>query len=205
MGRLVVSAFVTLDGIVQAPGGPDEDADGFTHGGWSAPYATDEMNDVILEQFKGIEVFLLGRRTYEIFAGYWPKVTDEDNPVATKLNGAAKYVASRTLDSLAWNNSHLLAGDAGAAVAELKERIDGEINVQGSADLIRTLQRHELVDEYRLLIEPVVLGTGKRLFAEGTVPAALRLVESRTTSNGIVYGRYRSAGRPTYGTVGVDG
>lgn len=201
MGKLVVSAFVTLDGVMQAPGGPDEDADGFTHGGWSAPYATDEMDDIILEQFAGIEAFLLGRRTYEIFAGYWPKVTDEDNPVAAKLNGAAKYVASRTLDTLAWHNSHLLGGDVATAVAGLKQRIAGEINVQGSSVLIRTLQRHELVDEYRLLVEPVVLGTGKRLFAEGTVPTALTLTDSRTAGGGSIYATYRTAGKPTYGSL----
>lgn len=203
MGKLVISAFVTLDGIMQAPGAPDEDRDGgFTHGGWSAPYADEEMGSIVVEQFAGIEAFLLGRRTYEIFNAYWPKITDEHDPIATKLNSAAKYVASRTLDTVEWNNAHLLAGDTAGAVAELKQRIDGELNVQGSTDLIRTLQRHDLVDEYRVLIEPVVLGTGKRLFAEGTVPAALALTDSRTTDIGTIYAAYRRAGQPSYGSVG---
>lgn len=205
MSKLVVSAFVSLDGIVQAPGGPDEDREGgFEHGGWSVPYFGEDMGPIMVEQFAGMESLLLGRKTYEIFAAHWPHVTDEKDPVATKLNAMPKYVASRTLDSVEWNNSHLLQGDAAEAVAELKQRSGGEINVQGSSNLIETLQQHDLVDEYRLLIEPVVLGTGKRLFAEGTAPAAFKLSDARPTNTGVVYCTYERAGKPSYGSLDLE-
>ncbi|MGP4114051.1 dihydrofolate reductase family protein [Streptomyces sp. 4N509B] len=204
-GILSVSAFVTLDGVMQAPGGPDEDRDGgFPHGGWSVPYFTEDLGAIIDEQFAGFSAFLLGRRTYEIFAAHWPHITDEEDPVAAKLNAAPKYVASRSLDRVTWHNAQLLSGDVGRAVAEVKEGTDGEINVQGSTDLIATLQRHDLVDRYRLVVEPVVLGTGKRLFAEGTAPAALRLTHSRQTAGGAVYCEYERAGEPTYGSFDLD-
>ncbi|MET8677564.1 dihydrofolate reductase family protein [Streptomyces sp. NPDC004647] len=205
MSKLVVSTFVSLDGVMQAPGGPDEDTeDGFEHGGWSVPYFGEDMGPIMVEQFAGMESLLLGRKTYEIFAAHWPHITDENDPVATKLNAMPKYVASRTLDKVEWNNSHLLQGDAAEAVAELKKRSVGEINVQGSGNLIRTLQQHDLVDEYRLLIEPVALGTGKRLFAEGTAPAAFKLTGARPTSTGVVYCTYERAGRPSYGSFALD-
>lgn len=205
MGTLVVSEFVSLDGIMQAPGAPREDQDGgFRFGGWSVPYADEDMGELVMEQFGQIEAFLLGRRTYEIFAAHWPRITDENDPIATKLNAAPKYVASRSLDKVEWNNAHLLEGDVATAVAELKERVAGEVNVQGSSNLVETLQRHDLVDEYRLLIEPVVLGTGKRLFAEGTVPAALTLAGTRTTASGIVYCTYLRAGAPTFGSFALE-
>ena len=201
MGKLVVSTFVTLDGVMQAPGGPNEDRDGgFEHGGWSFPYADEDMGRIMDEQFAGMEALLLGRRTYEIFAAHWPRVTDETDPVASRLNEMPKHVASRTLDTVTWNNSHLIRGDLAEAVTELKQRYDGEINVQGSSNLIQSLQRHDLVDEYRLFIDPVVLGTGKRLFAEGTPPAAMRLTGAQPTGVGAVYCTYERAGRPTYGS-----
>lgn len=201
MSKLVVSTFVSLDGIMQAPGGPNEDREGgFQHGGWSVPYFGEDMGTIMVEQFAMMEALLLGRRTYEIFAAHWPHVTDENDAVATKLNAMPKYVASRTLDRVEWNNSHLLQGDAAGAVAELKQRIDGEINVQGSSNLIETLQQHDLIDEYRLLIEPVVLGTGKRLFAAGTAPTAFTLTASRPTSTGVLYCTYERVGRPSYGS-----
>lgn len=205
MGKLVVSAFVSLDGVMQAPGGPDEDRDGgFQHGGWSVPFFDEDMGRIMDEQFAGMEALLLGRRTYEIFAAHWPHVTDENDPVATKLNALPKYVASRTLRTLGWNNSHLLRGDVAAAVAELKGRVAGEINVQGSSKLIETLQRHDLVDEYRLLIDPVVLGTGKRLFGEGTVPVAFGLADARPTGRGALYCTYQRVGKPGYGAFELE-
>ncbi|GAB2583034.1 dihydrofolate reductase family protein [Streptomyces capparidis] len=205
MSKLVVSAFVTLDGVMQAPGGPDEDRDGaFPHGGWSVPYFDEDLGRIMEEQFAGIDALLLGRRTYQIFAAHWPRVTDEDDPVATRLNAMPKYVASRTLTAVEWHNARLLAGDVPEAVAALKRDLDGELNVQGSSDLIRTLQRHDLVDEYRLVVEPVVLGTGKRLFAEGTTPAAFALAGARTTSTGVQYCVYRRAGRPEYGSFALE-
>lgn len=209
MSKLVVSAFVSLDGVMQAPGGPNEDPEGgFEHGGWSVPYADEDMGRIMVEQFAGMESLLLGRKTYEIFAAHWPYVTAENDPVATKLNAMPKYVASRTLDSVDWNNSRLLRGDSqsgvAGAVAELKRRSSGEINVQGSSNLIRTLQQHDLVDEYRLLIDPVVLGTGKRLFAAGTSPAAMRLADATSTSAGAMYCTYERAGNPRYGSFELD-
>lgn len=145
MSTLVVSAFVTLDGVMQAPGGPSEDVDdGFEHGGWSFPYTDDDLGRIMDEQFRGMEALLLGRKTYEIFAAHWPHVTNGTDPVASKLNAMPKYVASRTLQSLDWNNSHLLGGDVAQGVAALKQRHDGEINVQGSSNLISTLQQQDL-------------------------------------------------------------
>ena len=205
MSRLVVSAFVSLDGVMQAPGGPDEDREGgFEHGGWSVPYFDEDMGAIMVEQFAGMESLLLGRRTYEIFAAHWPNVIDENDPVATKLNDMPKYVASRSLGDVKWNNSHLLEGDVAEAVSELKKQSGGEINVQGSSNLIATLQQHDLVAEYRLLIEPVVLGTGKRLFAEGTAPAAMRLASVRPIGSGAMYCTYERVGKPTYGSFELE-
>ena len=205
MSKLVVSAFVSLDGIMQAPGGPNEDREGgFRHGGWSVPYADEDMGRIMVEQFAGMESLLLGRRTYEIFAAHWPHITDKNDPVATKLNAMPKYVASRTLDRVEWNNSHLLRGNIADAVAGLKQRSGGEINVQGSSNLIKTLQRQDLVDAYRLLIDPVVLGTGKRLFAEGTAPAAMKLISAQPTGAGAVFCTYERVGKPSYGSFELE-
>jgi dihydrofolate reductase len=205
MSKLVVSAFVSLDGVMQAPGGPNEDQEGgFEHGGWSVPYFDEDMGRIMVQQFAGMDSLLLGRRTYEIFAAHWPQVTDANDPVATALNAMPKYVASQTLREVRWNNSHLLEGDVPAAVAGLKQRSEGEINVQGSSNLIRTLQQHDLVDEYRLLVEPVVLGTGKRIFAEGTAATAMSLVAAQPTSTGVLYCTYGRAGRPRYGSFELE-
>ena len=207
MAKLIVTAFVTLDGVMQAPGGPGEDVDaGFEHGGWQVPYVDKDFMELMTEIFdRTADHLLLGRRTYDIFAGHWPRVTDQDDPIAVKLNSMPKYVASRTRRSLDWNNSHLLEGEAEKAVAQLKEEVDGVIMTQGSGDLIATLQRHDLVDEYRLLVNPVVLGTGKRLFSEGAAPVAWRLTESRATSVGVQYCAYERAGAPEYGSFALDG
>jgi len=205
MGTLVVSAFVSLDGVMQGPGGPSEDReDGFEHGGWSVPYFDEDMGAIMVEQFAGMESLLLGRRTYEIFAAHWPHVIDADDPVATKLNAMPKYVASRSLGEVTWNNSRLLRGDVAEAVSELKRSSEGEINVQGSSNLIATLQRHDLVDAYRLIVDPVVLGTGKRLFAQGATPAAMTLSDVRTTGTGAVFCAYERVGAPRYGSFELE-
>jgi dihydrofolate reductase len=203
--KLIVGAFVSLDGVMQGPGGPDEDRDGgFDLGGWVVPYAGEDMGEFVVESITSTDALLLGRKTYEIFAAHWPKVTDENDPIATKLNSMPKYVASRTLDKVEWNNSTLLQGDAAEAVAELKRQPGGTIQTQGSAELIQTLIRNNLVDEYRLLVYPVVLGKGKRLFREGSVPSALRLMDTKTTSNGVAIHTYEAAGQPTFGEFEVD-
>ncbi|MGH3762256.1 dihydrofolate reductase family protein [Actinophytocola sp.] len=203
MSKIVIDSFLTLDGVLQAPGGPEEDRDGgFTHGGWQAPLFDEECGAYIGEGFARIEGLLLGRKTYEIFAGFWPHVSDDhdDAAAAQALNALPKYVASRTLKSVEWQNSSLLGDDVPGAVAKLREQEGGEIHVMGSGDLIQTLLKHDLVDELSLMIFPVVLGTGKRLFGEGTVPAAFELAESRTTPSGVVICVYRRAGEVTYGS-----
>jgi len=203
--KLIVGAFLSLDSVMQAPGGPAEDREGgFDLGGWLVPYADEDMGTFMVESITSTDAFLLGRKTYEIFAAHWPKVTDENDPIATSLNSKPKYVASRTLDQVDWNNSTLLKGDVAEAVAELKRQPGGDLQTQGSGELIQTLMRHDLVDEYRLLVYPVVLGKGKRLFRDGNVPAALRLVDTKTTSSGIAIHTYESAGKPTFGSFEVD-
>ena len=203
MGKLVVGTFVTLDGVMQAPGGPDEDREGgFEYGGWLAPHFDETLGQVMDELVSRADAVLLGRKTYDIFAAYWPNVGDED-PMAKKLNSVPKYVASRTLDSVDWNNSNLLGGDAAEEVARLKEQLDGEIHVTGSGNLIQTLLKNDLVDEFQLLVFPVVLGTGKRLFGDGTIPRGLRLTDSQASPSGVAVHRYERAGEPEYGTVGA--
>jgi dihydrofolate reductase len=204
--KLTVTTFQTLDGVMQAPGGPQEDpSGGFEHGGWLVPHADGDMGTFIDETFDAAEAFLLGRRTYEIFASHWPKVGDDD-PVARRLNALPKYVASRTLgeEDLSWADSSLLGDDVPARIAELKARPGGELQVHGSAGLIQTLLRDELIDELRVLTFPVVLGTGKRLFGDGAVPAGVRLADSRTTSAGTIIAVYAFEGRPSYGSFALD-
>ena len=205
MGTLTIATFMTLDGIMQAPGGPDEDRDGgFEHGGWSFPYFSEDMGDVISGAFANAECFLLGRLTYEIFAGSWPNFPDTDDPVASALNRLPKYVVSTTLESADWGPATILRGDIAAEVAKLKDEYDGEIQVHGSAGLAQTLHGHGLIDEYRLFIEPIVLGVGKRLFEPGAAPAALRLVESKPMGKGTVLAIYQPAGPPTYGEFQME-
>jgi dihydrofolate reductase len=204
MRRLVVGAFLTLDGVTQAPGGPDEDRDGgFPHGGWLVPYFDEEFAAIMTEWTLQAGAFLLGRKTYDIFAASWPKATDPADATATALNTRPKYVASRTLEKLTWNNSHLLEGDIAEAVQALKAQEGDEIQVHGSGDLLQTLLRHDLVDAFRLWLFPVVLGTGKRLFGAGTIPLGFRLVETRQTSTGAVMHMYERAGGLRYGAVEV--
>jgi dihydrofolate reductase len=202
--RLTLTMFVTLDGVVQAPGGPEEDPSGaFEHGGWLVPYADDDMAQAMAGFFAEADAFLLGRRTYEIFAAWWPKVTDPNDPIAGPLNNLPKYVASRTLEEVSWEGSELLKGDVATEVAELKGRPGRELQVHGSAGLAQTLMQHDLVDEYRLLTYPVVLGTGKRLFADGAKPVALSHVDHKATSTGVSIDVYTPAGEPTYGSFEV--
>ena len=187
MRKLVVGTFLTLDGVMQAPGGPDEDRDGaFAHGGWLVPYFDEKFGAVMTEWTKRAGAFLLGRRTYEIFAGSWPTSTDPADEIATALNSRPKFVASRTLDDATWNNSTVIKGDVAEAVTTLKAQDGGELQVHGSGGLVQTLLRHDLVDTMRLWHFPVVLGTGKRLFAEGTIPRSFRLVDAERTPGGAV-------------------
>jgi dihydrofolate reductase len=202
--KLTATMFVTIDGVYQAPGGPEEDpSDGFQHGGWLMPYFDQALGESMVEKFTHVDAFLLGRRTYEIFAGYWPKVTDPADPIAAALNSLPKYVASHSLDKAEWANSEVLGGDIAAQVAELKRRPGRELQVHGSGALVNFLAQHDLIDGYRLLIFPVLLGTGKRLFAEGTVPTAFRLTGSTTNGTGVTVQTYERAGKPEYGTVGA--
>ncbi len=178
MRRLVVLSFITLDGVMQAPGGPEEDTTGgFKYGGWSVGYWDDSLAAAMGQQMSKPYDLLLGRKTYEIFAAYWPHAKDE---FAAKINTARKYVVSRTLSRVDWQNSTLVNGDVPREIKRLKEQDGPELQVHGSGNLIQTLHKHSLVDELRLKIYPVALGTGKRLFAEGTIPAGLKLVDFKT-------------------------
>jgi len=195
MSRIVVFNHLTLDGVMQAPAAPDEDTrDGFEHGGWAAPNNDEVMGKFIAENMSGGPGLLLfGRRTYEHMYSFWPKQTD-GNPFTEALNHSQKYVASTTLaEPLPWMNSTLLTGDAGDAVAAVKEREDKDIVVLGSGELLQSLMRRGLVDEYVLLIHPIVLGSGRRLFRDGGAFSKLKLVESVTTTTGVVIARYHSA------------
>lgn len=200
MRKLVVTTFLTLDGVMQAPGGPEEDPESaFKFGGWSVTHFDNEvgnfMGDTMGKEFD----LVLGRKTYEIFASHWPHATDE---TADQLNGATKHVASRTLDSLEWQNSHLIEGDVAEGIAKLKDQDGPELQVHGSANLIQTLLEHDLVDEFYVLIFPVVVGKGKRLFDQGTMPAGLKLTESKVSPSGVVMARYQRDGEVPIGTFG---
>ena len=202
MSEILVTTFLSLDGVMQAPGGPDEDTSGgFDQGGWLVPFADEDMGRFVVEWIGRADGFLLGRKTYEIFAAHWPLATDPDDPVARALNTLPKYVASRTLERVEWNNSTLLRGDVVEEVRKLKNRPGREIQVHGSGGLAQTLIQNDLVDEYRLWSFPVILGRGRRLFGDGAVPATLALVDSRRTSTGVAIHTYRRAGEMRYGTV----
>lgn len=186
MSKVVVSEFLTLDGVMQAPGGPEEDTEGsFRHGGWQMRYFDDDADKIMNEAFRTIDGLLLGRVTYEIFAGYWP-TAPADDPVSQVMNSVPKYVASTTLDKVEWNNSHLIKGNVPEEVARLKQHSgSGSLTVVGSSKLAQTLMQHGLVDEYVLWFHPLVLGSGKRLFAEGIGPMSLKLVDTKTTGSGV--------------------
>jgi dihydrofolate reductase len=203
--RLTLHTFLTLDGVMQAPGGPDEDpSGGFGYGGWSAPYGAEESGAAITGWFEHASAFLLGRKTYQIFAGYWPRVTDPGNPIAGKLNALPKYVASATLPSVDWANSALLGGDVVTEVGKLKERPGDELQVHGSGELAQALIEADLVDEYRLMFIPVHLGSGRKLFRDGTRAAALRLIKSSVTSTGVIIASYLPDGPVRTGSFDLD-
>jgi dihydrofolate reductase len=203
MRKLVVGTFLTLDGVLQGPGGPEEDrSGGFAHGGWLVPYFDDTMGHIMAEWIRRAGGFVLGRKTYEIFAAHWPHVTND--PIAETLNTAPKYVASRTLDRVTWHHATLIRGNVAEAVGRLKGEPGGELQLHGSGDLIQTLLTHRLIDEFRLWVVPVVLGTGKRLFREGSPPAAFELVETRTSTTGVLLQVYRAAGSLKYGSFMLE-
>ena len=192
MPRVVVDEWMSLDGVVQAPGAPDEDTrGGFEYGGWHLQYFDETSMGAVVEMLNEAGAFLLGRTTYENFAAHWPNASEEEQPVAEPLNAKRKHVASTTLrEPLVWQNSTLLEGDVPAAVRALKEGDGGDLHVIGSPVLVSTLVEHDLVDEYRLMIDPLILGTGKRLFADGGPRRDLRLVDSRPTSTGALLVTY---------------
>ena len=203
MRKLIVSTFLTLDGIMQAPGGPEEDDSGrFAYGGWSVNYWDDQMSEVMGEAMSKPFDLVLGRRTYDIFAAYWPHAPEEAG--AKPLNDATKYVASRSHPALEWSKSVLIEGDAAEGIAELKKEDGPELQVHGSGNLIQTLMRHNLVDQYRLWVFPVVIGSGKRLFSEGTIPSGLKLLDSKVSTTGVVFGTYEPAGEIVTGSFALD-
>jgi dihydrofolate reductase len=202
MAELTLTTFLTLDGVMQGPGGPTEDpSGGFAHGGWLVPHFDDDTGKSMSEIFSKADAFLIGRTTYDLFAAYWPKMPPD--PVANPLNALPKFVASRTRSTFSWNGSSHIQ-DVVKEVPGLKQRFAREVQVHGSCGLAQTLIEHDLIDEYRLLIFPVLIGSGKRLFGAGTVPATLTLVKSRTTGSGVVVSVYRRAGSLKTGSVALD-
>ena len=190
MGKLITAAFVSLDGVMQAPGTPDEDrAGGFAFGGWVFDYFDATMQEAMADLFDAPFDLLLGRRTYEIFAAYWPYIDDE-NPIAARFNRVGKFVATSSAEPLAWQNSVALRGDVPARVAELKQKDGPDLLTQGSGLLVQSLLARGLVDEIRLMTFPLLLGKGKRLFGDDSHPGALKLVESRASTTGVVVSRY---------------
>lgn len=194
MRKLIASTFISLDGVMQAPGGPNEDITGdFSRGGWLFAFGDDEI-DLSEAGFDGKDrKLVLGRKTYEIFEAYWP-YQSEDNPIAKTFNATKKYVAFRSLKSLEWNNSYLLSGDISTAISVLKAETGPHLQIIGSGNLIQTLQAAALIDEYHIWTYPVILGSGKRLFESGVKPVALRLAASRISKSGIVMSSYVPVG-----------
>jgi dihydrofolate reductase len=202
MRTLVVTTFVSLDGVMQGPGGAGEDpAGGFSHEGWVVPFFDEAVDAQVVEWFGGAEDFLLGRTTYDIFYASWPKMIS-DEPVSQALNHKPKHVASRTLTSVEWETAELLGDDVPGAIRALKAQDGGELQVHGSAGLIQTLLAEDLVDELRLVVFPVALGEGKRLFGEGTIARSWRLISSRTSPSGAVMTAYERAGEVETGYLG---
>ncbi|MGO4735618.1 dihydrofolate reductase family protein [Bosea sp. 2KB_26] len=203
MRNVVAATFLSLDGVMQAPGGPEEDtAGGFSHGGWTFHYWDEPMGEVMEKAFAEEFDLLLGRRTYDIFAAHWPHAGDD--PVATKFNACTKYVATSTPKTLNWQNSVALCGEIAAEVAALKRQDGPKLLLQGSSELIQLLLAKDLIDEFNLMIFPVVLGAGKRLFGEGTMPRAFTLVDSRVSSTGVIMATYRRAGAVTTGSFAPE-
>jgi dihydrofolate reductase len=195
MAKLTITTFLSLDGVMQAPGGPQEDPrGGFAHGGWLVPHFDDGLGQFMSSVFERPSAFVLGRFTYDTFAAHWPRITDPNDIVATRLNTLPKYVASRSQQNLSWNNSRQLSTDLVAAIADLKRTSTGELQVHGSAGLAQTLIAHDLIDEYNLITFPVVLGTGKRLFEQGVPASTLTLLTHQTTKKGVQVASYKRAG-----------
>jgi dihydrofolate reductase len=204
--KLTVHTFLTLDGVMQGPGGAEEDrSDGFDRGGWLVPYVDDDFGRIVDGWFREADEFLLGRTSYQLMQAFWPDVTDPDNAVAAKLNSLPKHVVSTTLAEATWHNSTIIAGDVVARVAALKDRPGRELQLHGSWQLARTLHDAGLVDEYRLLVFPVVVGAGKRLFAEGAAASGFTLVDSAVTSAGVTYQVLRPTPFKAGGIVVQDG
>ncbi len=197
MRKIIVLTFMTLDGVMQAPGGPEEDTSGgsFNHGGWTVPYFDEFLGEVMTGQMEGRGGFdlLLGRKTFEIFATYWPQ---QESPI----NAATKYVASNTLTTHEWQKTVFIKGDVVGEIRKLKQQDGPELQVHGSSNLIQTLLKHDLVDEFWLKIFPVTLGAGKRLFAEGTIPASFKLSESKVSPVGVITANYERAGEVKTGS-----
>ena len=201
MRKLIVQSFITLDGVIQAPGGPEEDTSGgFTYGGWQAPYLDDVGAKIMDEEWREPIDLLLGRKTFEIFASYWP-YHSEGQP-GSGINNATKYVASTTLHAHDWKKSVFLKGDVAEEVRTLKQQAGPDLWIYGSGNLIQTLLKHDLIDEFWLKIYPITLGTGKRLFAEGTIPAAFKVFKSQVTPTGVIVVYLERAGEVQTGTVG---
>jgi dihydrofolate reductase len=193
MRKVIVSEFLTIDGVMQAPGLPDEDrSGGFEHGGWQMPFMDDIAGAAITEGLAATGGLLLGRVTYDIFAGFWPNApADEPSGLAQTINNLPKYVVSASLqEPLPWSNSHVIKGDVGKDVARLKQESGKDLQVIGSGQLVQTLMQHDLVDEYRLMIHPIVIGTGKRLFRDGSPKTSLRLVHSQVSKTGVLIVTY---------------
>ena len=203
--KLTTTTNVSVDGVMQGLGGPDEDRrGGFERGGWALPLFDDEAETVVNQVYQRADAFLFGRRTYEIFAGYWGVMADSGNPIAAALNTRPKYVASSTLTEPQWADTTVLSGDVAAAIGELKAKSAGELQVHGSGNLIRWLFDTQLVDEITLLTYPVVVGQGTRLFPDTGPDTALELVDSRATPSGVTIQVYRPTGRPRYATATAD-
>jgi dihydrofolate reductase len=203
--QLTVTTFLSVDGVYQGPGGPEEDRrDGFDRGGWLGPHFDEATGQFIDEIFREVDAFLLGRRTYEIFAASWPNATDPNDMVAKSLNTLPKYVASSTLHDPQWANTTVLEGDLVAAVQQLKERDGRELQVHGSGRLVQLLLANDLVDRLNLLIFPVIVGAGRRLFPDSGIATGLALEESRTTPSGVAISVYRPVGRPEFESVEVS-
>jgi len=203
VGIIVAHEFMTLDGVIQSPGSPEEDPEGnFPHGGWQAPYVSDETGTLVASQYRSMEALLLGRKTYDIFAGYWPHASP-DIPFTSMFNNAPKYVVSRGLERADWVNTSILR-DAGAAEIEPLKARHAQVDVVGSGDLMQTLLANGLVDRLNILLYPVILGSGKRLFDAGIAPAAMSLVESRSFASGVVMLKYERTGMPSYGNMAGD-
>jgi dihydrofolate reductase len=202
--QLTVTTFLSVDGVYQGPGGPEEDRrDGFDRGGWLGPHFDEATGQFIDEIFREVDAFLIGRRTYEIFAASWPNATDPNDMVAKSLNTLPKYVASSTLHDPQWANTTVLEGDLVAAVQQLKERDGRELQVHGSGRLVQLLLANDLVDRLNLLVFPVIVGAGRRLFPDSGIATGLALEESRTTPSGVAISVYRPSGRPEFGSIEV--